>query len=137
MWRVIYFGIYIIPMENELICSNSVMIDNHSDDRQKLHGARERQRGSTENALDTARLGKARLRACLAAAFSLTRHARQEAQTDENSAPNRREPSCGFSGTPVTPGRGFKTATPTSRQAELSTRAQSPDLQHEEDGAAR
>lgn len=61
------------------------MIDNHADDRQKLHGARERQRGSTENALDTARLGKARLRACLAAAFSLPRHARQEAQTDENS----------------------------------------------------
>lgn len=58
------------------------MIDTHADDRQKLHGARERQRGSTENALDTARLGKARLRACLAAAFSLTRHARQEAQTN-------------------------------------------------------
>lgn len=65
------------------------MIDTHADDRQKLHGARERQRGSTENALDTARLGKARLRARLrarlAAAFSLTRHARQEAQTNENS----------------------------------------------------
>lgn len=61
------------------------MIDNHADDRQKLHGARGRQRGSTENVLDTARLGKARLRACLAAAFSLTRHARQEAQTNENS----------------------------------------------------
>lgn len=56
---------------------------------------------------------------------------------EQRCAPTRREPSCGFSGTPVTPGRSFKTAIPTSRQAELSTRAQSLDSQREEDGAAR